>query len=67
MMDSWLSTWIKTPVIFGVLALVVATYFYFKVMKLGKGTETMERIAFCCWSRGYRSWCYLYLFQRFWR
>ncbi len=44
-MDSWLSTWIKTPVIFGVLALVVATYFYFKVMKLGKGTETMERIA----------------------
>jgi K(+)-stimulated pyrophosphate-energized sodium pump len=45
MMDSWLSTWIKTPVIFGVLALVVATYFYFKVMKLGKGTETMERIA----------------------
>ena len=45
MMDSWLSTWIKTPVIFGVVALVVAAYFYFKVMKLGKGTETMERIA----------------------
>ncbi len=44
-MESWLSTWIKTPVIFGVVALVVAAYFYFKVMKLGKGTETMERIA----------------------
>jgi K(+)-stimulated pyrophosphate-energized sodium pump len=37
--------WIKTPVIFGVLGLVVAAFFYFQVMKLGKGTETMERIA----------------------
>lgn len=44
-MESWLSTWIKTPVIFGVVALFVAAYFYYKVMKLGKGTETMERIA----------------------
>lgn len=45
MMDSWLSMWIKTPVAFGVLGLVVAAFFYFQVMKLGKGTETMERIA----------------------
>lgn len=45
MMDSWLNMWIKTPVIFGVLGLVVAAFFYFQVMRLGKGTETMERIA----------------------
>jgi K(+)-stimulated pyrophosphate-energized sodium pump len=44
MMDSWLM-WVKTPVIFGVLGLVIATFFYFKVLSLGKGTETMERIA----------------------
>lgn len=45
MMDSWLNVWIKTPVIFGVVGLIVAAFFYFQVMKLGKGTETMERIA----------------------
>lgn len=45
MMDSWLSVWVKTPVIFGVLALVIAAIFYFRVLGLGKGTETMERIA----------------------
>jgi len=45
MMDSWLNMWIKTPVIFGVVGLIVAAFFYFQVMKLGKGTETMERIA----------------------
>lgn len=44
-MDSWLNVWIKTPVIFGVVGLIVAAFFYFQVMKLGKGTETMERIA----------------------
>ena len=44
-MDSWLSVWVKTPVIFGVLALVIAAFFYFRVLSLGKGTETMERIA----------------------
>lgn len=43
-MDSWLM-WVKTPVIFGVLGLVIAAFFYLQVMKLGKGTETMERIA----------------------
>ena len=44
MMDSWLM-WVKTPVIFGVLGLFIAVFFYFKVLSLGKGTETMERIA----------------------
>jgi K(+)-stimulated pyrophosphate-energized sodium pump len=44
MMDSWLM-WVKTPVIFGVIGLFIAAFFYFKVMALGKGTETMERIA----------------------
>jgi K(+)-stimulated pyrophosphate-energized sodium pump len=44
MMDSWLM-WVKTPVIFGVLGLAIATFFYFRVLGLGKGNETMERIA----------------------
>jgi K(+)-stimulated pyrophosphate-energized sodium pump len=43
MMESWL-TWIKTPVIFGVLALAIAGFFYFRILGLGKGNETMERI-----------------------
>ena len=45
MMDSWLSLWLKTPVIFGVLALLIAAVFYFRVIGLEKGNETMERIA----------------------
>lgn len=44
MMESWLM-WVKTPVIFGVLGLAIAAFFYFRVLGLGKGTETMERIA----------------------
>ncbi|MGE3609266.1 MAG: sodium-translocating pyrophosphatase [Bacteriovoracaceae bacterium] len=43
-MDSWLM-WVKTPVIFGVLGLAIAGFFYFRVLGLGKGNETMERIA----------------------
>ncbi len=43
-MESWLM-WVKTPVIFGVLGLAVAAFFYFRVLSLGKGNETMERIA----------------------
>ncbi len=43
-MDSWLM-WVKTPVIFGVLGLAIAAFFYMQVLRLGKGTETMERIA----------------------
>jgi K(+)-stimulated pyrophosphate-energized sodium pump len=44
MMESWL-LWVKTPVIFGVLGLAIAAFFYVRVIGLGKGTETMERIA----------------------
>ncbi len=43
MMESWLM-WIKTPIIFGVLGLVIAAYFYFRILSLAKGNETMERI-----------------------
>jgi K(+)-stimulated pyrophosphate-energized sodium pump len=42
-MESWLM-WVKTPVIFGVLGLAIAAFFYFRVLSLGKGTDTMERI-----------------------
>lgn len=42
-MESWLM-WVKTPVIFGVLGLAIAAFFYFRILGLGKGTETMERI-----------------------
>src|SRR5690606_35183457 len=44
MMDSWLM-WVKTSVIFGVVGLAIAAFFYGQVMKLGRGTDTMERIA----------------------
>lgn len=43
MMESW-PVWIKTPVIFGCLGLAIATFFYFRILRLSKGTETMERI-----------------------
>lgn len=42
-MDSWL-LWIKTPIIFGVIGLVIAAFFYIRIMGLEKGNETMERI-----------------------
>ncbi|HXH32572.1 MAG TPA: sodium-translocating pyrophosphatase [Bacteriovoracaceae bacterium] len=44
MMETWMM-WIKTPIIFGVIALAIAAFFYFRVLSLGKGNETMERIA----------------------
>ncbi len=43
MMESWLM-WLKTPVIFGIVGLAIAIYFYFRVLGLEKGNETMERI-----------------------
>ena len=43
MMESW-KMWLNTPVIFGVLALAIAGFFYFRILGLGKGNETMERI-----------------------
>ena len=42
-MDSWL-LWIKTPIIFGVIGLGIAAFFYIRIMGLEKGNETMERI-----------------------
>lgn len=45
MIDSWLNVWVKTPVIFGVVGLAIAAFFYFRVLGLGQGNETMERIA----------------------
>jgi K(+)-stimulated pyrophosphate-energized sodium pump len=44
MMNSW-NLWLNTPVVFGVLALLIAAFFYFRVLGLEKGNETMERIA----------------------
>ena len=44
MMDSWMM-WVKSPVIVGVIGLAIAAFFYFRVLGLGKGNETMERIA----------------------
>jgi K(+)-stimulated pyrophosphate-energized sodium pump len=43
MSEAWI-TWIKTPVIFGVVGLAIAAFFYFRVLGLEKGNETMERI-----------------------
>ena len=43
-MNSW-NLWLNTPVVFGVLALLIAAFFYFRVLGLEKGNETMERIA----------------------
>jgi K(+)-stimulated pyrophosphate-energized sodium pump len=44
MMESWLM-WVYTPVIFGVLGLAIAAFFYIRILGLEKGNETMERIA----------------------
>lgn len=42
-METWLM-WVKTPVIFGVIGLAIAAFFYIRILGLGKGNETMERI-----------------------
>jgi len=44
-MDGTLGFWIYTPPIAGVLGLIVATFFYFRVKALPEGNETMSRIA----------------------
>jgi K(+)-stimulated pyrophosphate-energized sodium pump len=44
MMETW-SMWVKSPMVFGVVGLAIAAFFYFRVLSLGKGNETMERIA----------------------
>jgi K(+)-stimulated pyrophosphate-energized sodium pump len=43
-MESW-NSWMNSPVIFGVIGLAIATYFYFRVKALPEGNETMRRIA----------------------
>jgi K(+)-stimulated pyrophosphate-energized sodium pump len=42
--QNW-SLWVKSPILFGLIGLVVAAFFYFRVKSLEKGNETMERIA----------------------
>ncbi|MES2642676.1 MAG: sodium-translocating pyrophosphatase [Myxococcota bacterium] len=44
-MDGTLGFWVYTPPIAGVLALLIATVFYFRVLSLPEGNETMKRIA----------------------
>jgi K(+)-stimulated pyrophosphate-energized sodium pump len=43
-MESW-NSWMNSPVIFGVVGLVVAAFFYFRVKAIPDGNETMRRIA----------------------
>lgn len=42
--ESWLC-WIKSPIAFGVIGLLLAAFFYIRVLAQEKGNETMERIA----------------------
>jgi K(+)-stimulated pyrophosphate-energized sodium pump len=44
-MDATLGFWIYSPPIAGVIALLIATFFYFRVKSLPEGNETMQRIA----------------------
>jgi K(+)-stimulated pyrophosphate-energized sodium pump len=44
-MDGSLGFWIYTPAVAGVLGLLVAVFFYFRVKALPEGNETMQRIA----------------------
>lgn len=43
-MESW-NSWMISPVIFGIVGLVIAAIFYFRVKALPDGNETMRRIA----------------------
>lgn len=43
-MESW-NSWMNSPVIFGVIGLAIATFFYFRVKALPEGNDTMRRIA----------------------
>ncbi len=47
-MESWnsqWSAWMNSPVYFGVIGLIIAVFFYFRVKSLPDGNETMKRIA----------------------
>ncbi len=43
-MESW-NQWMCSPVVFGVIALGIAAFFYYRVKALNDGNETMKRIA----------------------
>jgi K(+)-stimulated pyrophosphate-energized sodium pump len=43
-MESW-NSWMNSPVIFGVIGLAIAAFFYFRVKALPDGNDTMRRIA----------------------
>ncbi len=60
MMPANWSMWLNSPVYIGVLGLVIAIYFYFRVVALPSGNETMNRIA------GYiREGAMAYLFRQY--
>jgi K(+)-stimulated pyrophosphate-energized sodium pump len=39
------NTWMSTPIVFGVIGLFFAAFFFFRVKRLPEGNETMRRIA----------------------
>ncbi len=41
--EAWFM-WVKSPIVFGVIGLLLAAFFYFRIMRLEGGNETMERI-----------------------
>ena len=43
-MESW-NSWMNSPVVFGVLGLAIAAFFFFRVKSIPDGNETMKRIA----------------------
>ena len=43
-MESW-NSWMNSPVVFGVLGLAIAAFFYFRVKSIPDGNDTMKRIA----------------------
>jgi K(+)-stimulated pyrophosphate-energized sodium pump len=43
-MESW-NSWMNSPVIFGVLGLAIAAFFFFRVKSIPDGNDTMKRIA----------------------
>ncbi len=43
-MESW-NSWMNSPVVFGVLGLAIAAFFFFRVKNIPDGNDTMRRIA----------------------
>ncbi len=43
-MESW-NSWMNSPVVFGVLGLAIAAFFFFRVKSIPDGNDTMKRIA----------------------